>query len=1026
MTIVSLEILYPKNTSQTADAGTYSNYGIPLILSTAYYKAGRNADSSASGDISTKREALKQNLKRITDESFGNVGLFIGPRSSDASDAYSAMQTPITLNEQQIINGNPIDATAAAQYQAFGIAIHKINERGLKIDPNDARLGDSLNSISSAATSLTQAGIRLLRDYNPAPVVLALLDSSKLNSAEYQGNKLIQIINGNDDVRGLINMFGSPSGLGPVPVSFVVMTTIVFLLFVTSVLMTLINGRAAGENIRKAMVRVLVAIIAVPIISQGLDLGINFLGDYMTDQETITQEEIASQHLNFADWYATGFAVPSGVQIAISEDGLMKMNSDIVYKINEHTYFHKFGRIPTAEEIATRLTDTAKNNDNQTKVSFAQPTDWTGGNWGTENIEKMAETLSKNDPNNLVTNTNDWYVSANSSQMVANGNGYTLSRNPGKNGEKYGISPIAANNLMQTTFTESMLTANSLGNYPKMVTVAHFANQYNGSVRMDPLIRFIATYTMVMAAISGLFTVITNGFGGIFAGGSKSVLGNTEGLGQAIGGVIALIGGVLGISIIMTMSFSLLDELYGVIMDLFSNVEGEASVLDPVKEIFEGIPLIGPRLANMASSFASFIISIMAVFALPKFGAIPIKMFCSKMAELPHVMAEKAQAIENKITGDFRGGSGGFGSGGNPFGDIGADAAARGDAIRAGAAAIGGYALSKIGGAISNKYGGKDGDKKEGDNKSLAEESTKENTNEQDGNTSDETNITDGNVDESMNTDGTEDATGDETANEDVSSDEGAMTSEEPSGDASVADSDEAVTGDEAVTSEDAGAGAEDIGGADGDTSLADGDMSADGSDTPTDTSANDSISETGDTTNDASGGDSSVADTASMSEANDAQGADKTNDGDNKTNGDKKSSTDSNKPNTVADDKMKQQSKRDKVMNAVGKGLSAAGGNTTGKQAIAGAIHIGGAMVGAQKHTGKLMDRADREANGKQDTRTAGKSVGDGNNTKTQQQRQNQQQMYQEQQIQQQQQEDEQRRRQRETFTIRRNGDDR
>ena len=46
---------------------------------------------------------------------------------------------------------------------------------------------------------------------------------------------------------------------------------------------------------------------------------------------------------------------------------------------------------------------------------------------------------------------------------------------------------------------------------------------------------------------------------------AKGALGSSPGLGQAVGGVIALVGGVFGIGVIMTMSFTLLDQVYGIV-----------------------------------------------------------------------------------------------------------------------------------------------------------------------------------------------------------------------------------------------------------------------------------------------------------------------------------------------------------------------------------------------------------------------------------------------------------------------------
>ena len=151
----------------------------------------------------------------------------------------------------------------------------------------------------------------------------------------------------------------------------------------------------------------------------------------------------------------------------------------------------------------------------------------------------------------------------------------------------------------------------------------------------------------------------------------------------------------------MTMSFTLLDQVYGIVCDLFSTVKGGTNLLEPLAEAVPDIPIIGPLFARALKDVGSFLITLFCAITLPKFGGIPVTLFCQYLSELPHVMAERAQQIENKFTGDFRAGGGRMGGGamgsaGSLFNQAANSGKDQMKALGKGASMVGGAAFSYL------------------------------------------------------------------------------------------------------------------------------------------------------------------------------------------------------------------------------------------------------------------------------------------------------------------------------------------
>lgn len=716
-----------------ADETAYGKVAVDLATATAFDDVRNAIKAAPKGSEEGQADYMQSNfdssLVTLTSGNhWGNVGLFVGPKgSSKNSDTWSTFRSNVSIDNSQIEAFDTVAGNSAfSKYKAFGGAVQKLNARSQKTQGSSNSMQKGLDELSAAGAKLTNLGTELISDYNPAPIVLCLIDANELNT--HPDNKLVALVNSNANLKEVATILGSPTSFG-VPLSFLIMGITAFLLLVTSVLMTLINGRAAGENIRKMMVKILIGSVAVPLIAKGLDAGISFLDTSAAVQAASPENNYVQQNLNLADWYACGFALPSGVTIEINKKGQFVFDPSDVQKINEFTYQKVWGETPTADKMVDKMEEYY----NLFKalpmtVGFSEPVKVSGGSkgkpWKTENFYKVLDNFGAGKPltdgienidagGKAPAMANVGYFMENGLNMSGSNGAWTIT---GDN-QLYGISPIAATNLMRTSFTGSAMTVNSNSTMGGVVFDVDNGPGV-GTAKMSSITRFLATFALVMAAMKGLFTIFSAGFAGIVSGGAKSALGSSSGFGQAVGGIIALVGGIFGISIIMTLSFTLLDQLYGVMQTLLSGTSAGNDILEPFKEAVEDIRILGPLLGDAMKSVARFVLTILCALTLPKLGGIPVTLFCQYLAELPHRFAERAQQIENKFTGDFRGGAGGRGAGGG-MASAGAltnqavnsgKAQAMGMLQGAGAAlgALGGLGLTKLGGKLGEKYEGKD------------------------------------------------------------------------------------------------------------------------------------------------------------------------------------------------------------------------------------------------------------------------------------------------------------------------------
>lgn len=721
--------------------GAYDDLAIDLAAATAFDDArslARSDDAAA--------EQFQANVTEIMNGNrWGNVGLFVGPKgTSENSDVWSTFYSKVSMDARQIKTYDSWSDDAFSKYKAFGEAVQNLSADAKKSKGSSASIEEGLAAVANAGMSIANLGTTLIQRYNPAPVVLSLIDANELNTNP--NNELVKMVNRNTNLHEMFTILGTTTGFG-VPMSFLIMFLIAFLYVITSVLMTLINGRAAGENIRKAMVKALIGCVGIPLLAKGLDAGVDFLGMITTAAMQDPTRNYVEENLNLADWYACGFSMPSDVSLEIDDTGNFVFTRDDVRAINEFTYDRVVGDMSNGSAKDTAMKERMEqyyelSQANPMGVGFSEPitqdpdSSRYGKPWLTTNFYIILDNFGSCNEDGLMADVESsedqhladvGYFVQNGLLMNKSGGVYTVTGT----GKSYGISPIAATNLMRTTFTGSSMTVNDVSTMGAVAFSIDNGVSTSGdtSTNMGFIAKFLATFAIVMAAVKGLVTIFTAGFGGLFSGSVKGVFGSSAGFGQALGGIIALVGGIFGIRLIMSVSYELLDELYGVVEGLISGTAaGGTDILEPFQDAIYGIPLFGPALSGMFKTVATLLCNLLCMLTLPKFGGIPVTLFCQYLAELPHRWAESAQQIENKFTGDFRGGSGHYGAGGmgststmiNQAANAGA---AQGRAIAAGlgtaAGAIGAFGMTKIGQKWERSHS--DESSEENNNNSMAE-----------------------------------------------------------------------------------------------------------------------------------------------------------------------------------------------------------------------------------------------------------------------------------------------------------------
>lgn len=726
-----------KDESVISSAAAIEDVDLLLVAASAFGEA-RKVMNATDNDA---KSVFTSNTSAIVGNKWQNIGLLVGARDALSGSTWSTYQSPITLSNTEVTTyGSDAFVNAYNKYKAFGFAVQNLNNSAQKSNSSAVSVEEGLDAMSNAAIKLGSFGTEFLNTYNPGPVLLALYDISYLSNAHYSSNKLVQIVRNNDVLYNIISFFGTKSVPG-VPFSFFVLINAVIATFglALSMFLTLLGNRSIGDGIRKFLIRIVIGTVGIYVIAHVLSTGLDLLDNTIGTVGSSSSAAYVENNLNVYDWYLTGFEVPSGITLDIDAKGNFVFSRENVRAINEYTYGRITGNSPNDDAIKERM-ETYSQNGNVGTASFITPssTSSDGENeaWATDVYYAIMNNYAQNKESLMDGNDEE------SSPLYGKGDTFriTLSKylwmsylNVNQDGDIwhvtgssstvfYGLNPISAFNMVRSDFSGDAISATATV-YPSLAYVAFDVTRgfsTTGSDHMNSITRFIASFTLILAAMKGLITIVTAGFGGILAGGTKTAFGSSHGFGQAIGGVIALVFGTIGISVIMSMTLSLLDTLYGISVSLVGETEIISTFLQPIQDAVGGIPVIGSLLMGICSSITEAILTLILALTFPKMGGIPITIFAQYMADLPGRIAEKAQMIDGMLLSGRSSAGGGLPGGprGGQRGQYGRQAQSManqafsngarqaGQVMKAGAAAAGslaGASLATLGKAVNKK-----------------------------------------------------------------------------------------------------------------------------------------------------------------------------------------------------------------------------------------------------------------------------------------------------------------------------------
>lgn len=730
-------------------------------------KAKENSESK-SKDSKESKENLNKNLTKIMSSgNFGTVGILFGPTSPVAFNNYAALQNTMSLDKAGItsLDTNSGGNGKAVAYHQFGLAIQKLQDYSLDKDASVITVEDDARSMTKVATAFSNVGFKILREYNPSPILLSFYDSSYLTNANYagaNGNKLIQLVNQNEPLRSFIKFFGDPGQFG-----FSRAVTIAMLFGFGSILAGLFqmvwNGRMPSYKIRRFIIRIVVATLLFPVAVFAFTEGVEKITDYKMNAEKTRDNSIVRRNLNLLDWYQnTSFGIPVGTSLTV-KNGEFVLSEDDVYNINKYAAKNAVTGEGNDDDkvLAARIVSIAKNAKNRSLVTFhpAYSVSNEGGKaqrlpWETGKIIKFSESFANNTKiaDDIDIGSIEYFKG--SLQMSNNGDTTTYTMRKGG----YGISPLAAYNLLNTSFNENGFSVRSNTNPSQMVGVGINAVKFSGgaegkkskndgkkqsgnSSTAPGIVLFFVALRLVFTGIKGVSDVFITTFGAIFKGGVKGALGTSYGLAMLLGGFVAVLAGLLGVSIMVDFCINLIDPVYGIVKDLGTKVVGSEGLMDAMKDAPFPLNWIAKIITD---GVVGLIISIMAIFFVPQLLIAPLSAYINWIKGIPNALADRAQRWENQFINSY-GGPGGrpVGSSSNNTTNVGGntmmnnamkEAKATGTSLAMMGAAIGGWLGGKIAGegkhggateeTVADEVNGKEGQENNGEEQNPKDPST--------------------------------------------------------------------------------------------------------------------------------------------------------------------------------------------------------------------------------------------------------------------------------------------------------------
>lgn len=591
-----------------------------------------------------------------------------------------------------------------------------------------------------------------------------------------------------------------------------------------------------GQALRRAGVRVMVAVVGFQLfVTFGSELEKLVNGDTTinaTDSSIVSN--VVKRHLNLEDWYETGFALPEGVTIPIV-DGKMVLTPETIQAINQFTAermrngksYDELLAAPTgvvSEDMSNlKLLQGANNQKakqrayearskvgdatayaylrimaaasrqsftptftSQLYTTYATTTDDAnnrliggenaGQKWDTGILDTIAKAMSKGEKlsdKTLANVRSAEYLTNAGLQMNAVSGGYQLTM---RSGYRFGISPIAAYNLMNSQFEGTKITVPDNVNSAKAPSIIYNAASTGVGKPSDnkSAVNTIVLLVLIYTAVISLFKIVGSAVGGVVKG-TSAAWGSAAGLGTLFGAAITLFLGTMVLALTIEITMNLMDELWALIDTMFRDMSLGA-LNDVVSEFLKGVesvPLLGPilkwTLEGVMNSAIGVVITILMLTTMPRILTVPIKVVANYFAGLPDEFGDRARIMQEHFTGtrSYRGRDLGVGQ---EIGQAMKSGQAGAKTFAAGATAVAGAGAALAGAKILDKAADKEKRELEAFKAAQAEA---ENTNaEDDNNPTDPTDTTDTSADMETTEETSSETTG-------ATSDEGATSGED-------------------------------------------------------------------------------------------------------------------------------------------------------------------------------------------------------------------------------------------------------
>lgn len=761
LSILSTFVIFMSFGSTLVLASDYDSVSPPSILPSAYQdaqvnlarkdankeNADDNSKENASKDANDTKASLNENISKILKVgNFGIVGTLFGPTSAVGTDNYANIQNTMSLDVAGIKN---LDSSLGAgnkamAYWQFGRALSTLQNDSVGKSTFGLTVDEAANGLTQTASNFTLLGIKLIKDYNPTPLIYALYDSSYLSNDRYageNGNKLIKIVNENEFIRGYFKFFGDPVYLGA---SFTMFATFLigFTALILSTFVSVWNGKSSAQTIRRALVRMGQVSIGLPILAYAFSNGISFTYDMLEKNTKESENVVLRQNLNVLDWYQnTSFGLPNGTSISVA-NGKFLFDEGTVYAINKfsaknivssdgsaNNAINNINNAIKKEESASdralinRMRSIAGKNKNIASVSFRHTygqdavQDSFGGStpWDTGKLISIADSLSKNKKisDKIDLNSIDYLKGSLEASGSEDRFTYTM------RGTGYGISPMAAYNMMATEFNNNGFTVKSNTSQPTTVAVAMDATHKiaGKEVKQAPsLLRIIVIVALLYASIKALIKIVISGFGMLGKGSASAVVGSSAGIGMLFGSLVAFTLGLIGLSVISTILITLVDSLYAWVSSFGFDNNGDDGISGMINSALKDLPGWISWITPLFSGVGTIVLNLLMMYMLPKLMGVPVQMYADFISSIGDNLANRFARWEDRITASYGSRGGSYGGNttlpGGSFSDrvkdtFSKDSIAKdgrnGKMFAAGAGLLAGATLSKVGLILSGE-----------------------------------------------------------------------------------------------------------------------------------------------------------------------------------------------------------------------------------------------------------------------------------------------------------------------------------